>query len=1102
MLKTNEEAETQRLEKLYLYGILNPDPDARIDQITKALAGICGTSMALVGLVDKDRVVFKSRFGLTHTEASRDGSFCHHVIQSEDFFEVPDTHHDDRFTNHYFVTQAPYVRFYAAVPLMTADSLRLGTLCVLDSNPKKLTEEQKLVLKTFADNIVELFESGAKDKRLHRKREAISNEKDLRQKLSESNEYLDLALEGSNLGIWDWNLTDNTVKYSERWAKLRGEELSDLKMDLSDWESRVHPEDLPGAFQAINDYLQGKTPYFEKVHRVKHKNGSWVHILGRARFSAWDENGKPTRFTGTDMDISELMSSKLKLDRFFRLAPYGFAFCDMDGKFIELNEEFSRITGYTKDELSQLHIWDLTPEKYREVENLQLRNLEETGAYGPFRKEYIRKNGELIHVELNGFKVEDYDGRKGIWSIIQDITEKVEAETSMRKMTSELNSFFELSPSYVCIMSPEGKFTKLNPTWTNLGYSLQELLSTNITDLVHPDDLPSTFEQVAKLSRRDKVTGFCNRYRKKDGSYIFLEWFSATETETGLVFGAAIDITERKRREEMNRLLSYLREKFIHFSNDKVKFFEFLLKEVLSLTKSEYGFIGEILEDQKGKFLKTFALTDISWDQETKKFYESNAPYGLEFRNLNTLFGEVIKTGELLLTNDAPSHPKAHGTPTGHPALNSFMGIPVTYGGEVFAMIGVANSTTGYSLEDYEFLRPIFELIGEMVHSIKLNAELDIQKRLTFHSSKLASIGELAAGVGHEINNPLAIIWGQLEMLRYDLEELHIQSPEIEQKIIRASKAIDRIANITKGLRTFARSDQNEISSFNLSELMKETIGLVYEIYLKEGISISSDIEDFLWLNGNRGRIQQVFINILSNARDALMFSVKKEIKVVARSFRDSEIKITFTDSGPGVPEQLRHKIFDPFFTTKEVNKGTGIGLALASSIIDEHRGVIALDQERKTGASFVITLPRLVSPGIAEAKVPVLQDSVGKELCGRILVVDDEPDLREVLEIIFKNQGVEVVSATNGKEALEYIKKHSDEIDLIISDIKMPVMSGSELARAVKKLGTYHGGVVLITGGVNVSPDDYMDISDGLLTKPFSVDLIMNVVTKWIAAK
>jgi PAS domain S-box-containing protein len=1060
---------------------------------------------------------------------------------------------------------------------------------------------------------------------LHATIRDVTKEKELHQGLVEANEYLDLAVEGANLGIWDWDLRDNSVRYSERWANLRGLSIGDLKNDLSDWESRVHPNDLPLAYEVINSYLTGKIPYFEHVHRIKHQNGNWIHVLGRGRFSAWDETGKPIRFTGTDYDVTELVSSKAKLDLFFEKAPYGFVFSDLNGNFIDTNRELERITGYGREELVGMTF-----------KNFDRGPKQEKDASGPFRTTWMRKDGSQLPLQINGFVVEDYAGQAGIWSIVEDISAKVKlenekndlltsyqklnekleaifkfspvvvfechigaswtisfvnaqieeltgysaqeildnpdlgfmhlthpedvpmaegntlraiaeskaysieyrllhkdgsirwvlergaqapgsdrligvmlditerrnAQDELNKVSSELNKFFDLALSYLCIVDTDGHFKKINSSWLQLGYSQQELLSQPFQSLIHPDDILPSKGEFEKLSRGQSVIGYENRYRKKDGRYMTLQWSSSADPETGNIYGTAIDVTERKRREEIILLISHVRSKFIELSSDKKAFFSYLLKKIIQITESQYGFIGEICEDSTGKYLKTLDLTDISWDEITSKFYQDNAPQGLEFRNLDTIFGHVIKSGQLLITNDAKRHPKAAGVPSGHPPLDSFMGVPIFYNNSMFAMVGLANKKNGFTFDDYHYLKPFFELCGEMLHTIKLSEELENQKRIAVHQSKLASIGQLAAGVGHEINNPLAIIEGHLMVLNDHIRDKYAEDSLVEAKFQKIFKATTRIANIVKGLRTFARSDDVDFVRFNFSELLLETIETLREFFEREKITFHVDVQDGLWVNGNRGRIQQVFVNIITNARDAIASADKKFISV-SSVLSGRSIVTTIADSGPGVPKNLQERIFDPFFTTKDVNKGTGIGLALANSIVKEHSGSLTLDADFTTGAAFVISLPAAERSRNIPLSPPRVQEGQGEvTFTGEVLIVEDEDELRDILHKILEKFGLKVHTATNGIEALQILRAHPGQISLIFSDLKMPEMNGYELVRTVRTNQGYQGGFIFVTGGVDVSLEDCQDLIDGILQKPYSKAQIQRYLEKWFTPR
>ena len=235
--------------------------------------------------------------------------------------------------------------------------------------------------------------------------------------------------------------------------------------------------------------------------------------------------------------------------------------------------------------------------------------------------------------------------------------------------------------------------------------------------------------------------------------------------------------------------------------------------------------------------------------------------------------------------------------------------------------------------------------------------EIEAKQKYMNHQLKLASLGELAAGVGHEINNPLAIIQNVLRKISKKATQGRINESEIKHFLDMGTEASVRIAKITEGLRVFSRADSKMNEDFDLRDSIQTTVDLVTELYRHENITIQflCDEEQF-FINANRGRIDQVIMNLLANAKDALQDKDHGSIKVSLKSIEDN-CQISVSDNGTGIPDKIRNKIFDHFFTTKEVGKGTGIGLSLVNSIIQEHRGSIDMHSSN-LGTTFNITLP------------------------------------------------------------------------------------------------------------------------------------------------
>jgi len=234
------------------------------------------------------------------------------------------------------------------------------------------------------------------------------------------------------------------------------------------------------------------------------------------------------------------------------------------------------------------------------------------------------------------------------------------------------------------------------------------------------------------------------------------------------------EITERKqsesrlkRNQEVSQALVKLQSDIIS-STDPHDFFEHLLSILLSVTDSGYGFIGEILHSEKdGPYLKTHAITNIAWNDEVQKFYEENAPTGLEFTNLDTLFGAVIKTGETVIANDAKNDPRSGGLPTGHPALNAFLGVPLYLGKNIIGMAGMANRPDGYDEELAQELEPLLYTCANLIESYRSHEQRQQIAAELYNSQVRLAEAQHIAQIGHfEIDLTDGSIWWSDELYR------------------------------------------------------------------------------------------------------------------------------------------------------------------------------------------------------------------------------------------------------------------------------------------------------------------------------------------------
>jgi PAS domain S-box-containing protein len=318
-----------------------------------------------------------------------------------------------------------------------------------------------------------------------------------------------------------------------------------------------------------------------------------------------------------------------------------------------------------------------------------------------------------------------------------------------------LNYHFEhfLTDGYamLCIADLSGRFVKLSTAWADaLGFSLSQLEGSYFMDLVHPDDVAATEEALGQLRFDQRIEKFVNRYRCSNGEYRYLEWHSVREHE--YIYATARDVTDTVIREEEWRKASALldtinsiQQSFIANAN-LAQTFDRLLAALLQASDSEYGFIGEKLEDEQGQpYLKTYAITNISWNEETRHFYEQDAPRGMVFGNLNTLFGKVLTTQQPVIANAPAVDPRRGGLPQGHPPLTKFLGLPLFVRGQMVGMAGVANRPGGYSEEIIRRLSPLLSTIGQLLDAQRREQEAQrIQQQLDQTREILARTNEMA----------------------------------------------------------------------------------------------------------------------------------------------------------------------------------------------------------------------------------------------------------------------------------------------------------------------------------------------------------------------
>jgi len=384
-----------------------------------------------------------------------------------------------------------------------------------------------------------------------------------------------------------------------------------------------------------------------------------------------------------------------------------------------------------------------------------------------------------------------------------------------------------------------------------------------------------------------------------------------------------------------------------------------------------------------------------------------------------------------------------------------------------------------------------------------INTDITEQKKLETHllrAQRLESIGTLASGVAHDLNNILTPILVCAEVLKDDAKQEDI--PALVSMIEECAK---RGANVVKQVLTFARGIEGERVVIKPSHLIQEMIDIAQKTFPKT-IEILSHYKDDLWpIKCDPTQLHQVLLNLSVNARDAMPKA--GSITIGAENFDVDEhyasmtpgaktgphIIFSVTDTGGGMPHSTIEKIFDPFFTTKEAGKGTGLGLSTALGIVKSHGGFISVNSEIGSGTTFKVFLPAEASEASSQksAASPESWHANGET----ILVVDDEAGILSVTKMILEKHNYRVLCAIDGPEALATIAQEKQAINAVLTDISMPYMDGIALIRTIKKMKP-EMAFIASTGQEKTHASELQALSvSNFLTKPFNTQTLLTTV-------
>ena len=440
--------------------------------------------------------------------------------------------------------------------------------------------------------------------------------------------------------------------------------------------------------------------------------------------------------------------------------------------------------------------------------------------------------------------------------------------------------------------------------------------------------------------------------------------------------------------------------------------------------------------------------------------------------------------------------------PTGsaEPAFTSQVAVPLLVGAvAVGGLTVLSREYRKYSDEDTDLLETLAAKAAAAVDHERLAAEAQRAQERLLQSQKIEAIGKLAGGVAHDFNNILTVIDGRSRLM---LRRLSPGDPLYRDTEL-IHESAQRAAALTRQLLAFSRRQvlKPEVVDLNvvvarMSALLERLIGEHIRFRLEPDVTATP-------VKADPTQLEQVVLNLVVNARDAMpeggRLTLRTETVTLPADNHDTGpaldpgtyVLLTVTDTGCGMDAEVRARIFEPFFTTKEVGTGTGLGLSTVYGIVEQSGGSIVVDSEPGQGSAFRVYLPRVI--GAVAADMPDGEAAEPPNGSETVLLVEDDPDVRSLARELLEDSGFTVLEAAHGREALARCEAHRGRLDLVISDVVMPEMSGHELVARLRKRRP--GTKILLMSGYAEAARSPRDPAITLLRKPFTPDALTRIV-------
>lgn len=723
---------------------------------------------------------------------------------------------------------------------------------------------------------------------------------------------------------------------------------------------------------------------------------------------------------------------------------------DTNGIVTFCNDYLLRLTGWRHEEVIGTDWFErFIPKEDIHVKSIFLESLVTSSIPVHHENDVLTKAGALRSIRWNNTVLRNAAGMVvGTASIGEDITDRKLAEEAANRLAAIVQS----SEEAVIGKSLDGIITSWNKgAETIYGYSEAEVLGKSISILAPPERADEILEILEKIKNGEHVHHFETLRRKKDGTHLFMSLtVSPIYSAEKRIVGASVigrDVTERKLIEERIR---HSEEQFRLIAENVADLIAVLDMDGrrVYLSPSYRSVLGDP-EQLKG----TDGFRDIHPDDRER---------------VRQAFRKAAKTG--------------------------------------------AGQRIEYRLKDREGnvrnIEAKASLIrdgnGEISQVVVVSRDVTEERRLAaqfLRAQRMESIGTLAAGIAHDLNNVLSPILMAIEVLRHKVSD-----PRGQELLTTIETSAKRGSDIIRQVLAFGRGVGGDRVLVQLRHIIKEVVAIAAETFPKS-IKIETDIPRELWtVSADPTQMQQVLMNVMVNARDAmpdggtLVISAEnvtldgKYARLHVEAKPGEYVTLAITDTGTGIPASIRNRVFEPFFTTKKLGSGTGLGLSTTLGIIKSHDGFINLYSEEGEGTTVRIYIPATsAAPGVPQESVNAVVPLGHGEV---ILIIDDEEAIREIMKETLQSYGYEALLAKNGAEGVVIFTDNRQSIRAVIIDMMMPVMDGTATITALHEIDPDVKIIAtsgLVTKGRVTAPQD--SIVKAFLTKPHTAEKLLRAL-------